>query len=50
MILVYVMEIVFHRIQNNNSYIIEKLEPTVLEEVKLHGEEQERSVILLTFL
>jgi hypothetical protein len=33
------------RIQNNNSYIIEKLEPTVLEEVKLHGEEQERSVI-----
>ncbi len=45
MILVYVMEMVFHRKQKNHYYIINQLEPAVLKDVNLYGEEQERSVV-----
>ena len=46
MILVYVMEMVFHRKKQNHYYIINELEPIVLKDVNLYGEEQERSVVL----
>ena len=45
MILLYVMEMVFQRKKQNHYYIINELEPAVLRDVKLYGEEQERSVV-----
>ena len=45
MILVYVLEISFYRRQKQYNYIIENLEPLVLEEVKKFGKQNERSVI-----
>jgi len=45
MILVHVMEIVFHLKQKNYSYIVNDLEPVILETVNLYGDEQERSVV-----
>lgn len=45
MILAYVLEISFYRRQKQYNYIVENLEPLVLEEVEKYGKQNERSVV-----
>jgi len=45
MILAYVLEISFYRRQKQYNYIIEELEPLVLDEVDKFGKQNERSVV-----